>query len=474
MLRINTGNIKTVLTATAAMLLFFSLFTGPERSGAQSIMSFPQNKPEVETEIVPKLYGASKKTMLAPGVEFRRYRFKVEDSYIMANVVIADVSSPEYKLEVMKAGNNTSDVERLHTMINDYDSTHKFFMLAAVNGSFWKAYTNYPMGPTLIDGEIVELKNVMKWNSAFIDGNGKLYIDGFETSCRISNRDSLIYTSYYVNRRDDSAGVAIYNSYAGDRVPYISQRKIDKMLKDALKDKKYKDISESQFDSVKLRQELYRIKRNSDFDYYFPKISLRYLGKPAMNREFRAVVTASQKSGSMFIPSNGIVMTFGIGANRKLIPSIGDTVTLRYSTNQMSNTVFYHGLCGTPRLVRDGRIIVEAPRETSKSKRFVKGDLRRTAIGTSRDKSKIYLVTTEGSNGRGKLLGADLKQLAYIMRRIGAYDALNLDGGGSTTMVIDGSNIMNSRCPECSRSLSVGIGIARRKLSIKSIFDKFK
>lgn len=453
-------------------LLFGSLDSG--NTNAKSVRLFDYDNLENNEEIIPRLYGVSNKTMLSKGVEFKRYRFKLDDSYIIANVIEADITDPDYKAVIMKAGNNTSEVERLHDMVNEFDSTSNYLMLGAVNGSFWRAYTNSPMGPTIIDGEVVELRNVKNWNSAFFDQNGKLFIDGFETYCEIRNKDSLLYLSYHTNRREDSAGVAIYNSYVGNRIPYVSQWKIERMFREAWRDIKYKDKTEAEFDSVKLKQELIRVKRLSDFDYGFPKISLRYVTKPAMNREFCAVVTSYQKRGSMNVPGDGIVMTFGVGSNRDLIPKIGDTVFLKYSTGEYKDTVFYNGLCGTPRLVREGRIIVDSPRENFRSKRFVKGDLRRTAIGTNKDKTKIYLVTTEGTNERARISGADLKQLAYVMRRIGAYDALNLDGGGSTVMVIDDANVMNRNCPECSRELSVGVGIARRKLSVKSLFDKIK
>lgn len=466
------NNIALVSLSLILVLLFSSI--GPGDTKAKTVRLFEYNTDMGQEDIVPRLYSVSRKEMLSSGVELKKYRFKVDDSYIIANVIEADVTDPDYKTIIMKAGNNTSEVERLHDMVNESDTTSNYLMLGAVNGSFWRAYTNSPMGPTIIDGEIVELKNVRKWNSAFFDENGKLYINGFETQCNIRNKDSLLYVAFYTNRRDDSAGVAIYNSYVGDRIPYISRWNIERMFREAWRDIKYKDKTESEFDSIKLKQELIRVKRLSDFDYSFPKISLRYISRPAMNKEFSAVVTAYQKRGSMSVPDDGIVMTFGIGSNRNIIPKIGDTLYIKYNTGTNSDTVYYNGLCGTPRLVRDGRIIVDSPRENFKSRRFVSGDLRRTAIGTNKDKTKIYLVTTEGTSERAKISGADLKQLAYIMRRIGAYDALNLDGGGSTIMVVNDENIMNSNCPECSRELSVGIGIARRKLSVKSLFDKIK
>jgi exopolysaccharide biosynthesis protein len=45
------------------------------------------------------------------------------------------------------------------------------------------------------------------------------------------------------------------------------------------------------------------------------------------------------------------------------------------------------------------------------------------------------------------------------MKYIGCYDAMNLDGGGSTIMVIDGKNVINKENPYSSRRISVGVGI---------------
>ena len=46
---------------------------------------------------------------------------------------------------------------------------------------------------------------------------------------------------------------------------------------------------------------------------------------------------------------------------------------------------------------------------------------------------EILLLTADGRHP-GRALGLTLPQLTWIMKQIGATDALNLDGGGSTAM----------------------------------------
>src|SRR5919109_521873 len=59
----------------------------------------------------------------------------------------------------------------------------------------------------------------------------------------------------------------------------------------------------------------------------------------------------------------------------------------------------------------------------------------RTAIGVD-DAGRVLLVVVDGR--RRTSVGMDLVQLANLMRRLGAVSALNLDGGGSSTMVVRG------------------------------------
>ena len=60
----------------------------------------------------------------------------------------------------------------------------------------------------------------------------------------------------------------------------------------------------------------------------------------------------------------------------------------------------------------------------------------RTAIGVTAD-GKILLVVIDGRQPRWSR-GATLGELRTILRDLGAVDALNLDGGGSSEMVVDG------------------------------------
>lgn len=92
---------------------------------------------------------------------------------------------------------------------------------------------------------------------------------------------------------------------------------------------------------------------------------------------------------------------------------------------------------GWPRIVRAGRSVAQdADVVEGTFPRFSSARHPRTGIGFSKDSATLYLVTVDGR--RESDSGMSLAELADAMIQLGAYDAMNFDGGGSTTMVIDG------------------------------------
>jgi len=88
--------------------------------------------------------------------------------------------------------------------------------------------------------------------------------------------------------------------------------------------------------------------------------------------------------------------------------------------------------------VKDGRNIAgEAPTVEGTISRNAELRHPRTSIGFSRDSSTLILLTVDGRSENSG--GMTLVELANMMRKLGAWQAMNFDGGGSTTMVIDGA-----------------------------------
>jgi Phosphodiester glycosidase len=113
---------------------------------------------------------------------------------------------------------------------------------------------------------------------------------------------------------------------------------------------------------------------------------------------------------------------------------------------------------GGPRLLARGRVAVAASSEgfaPISAPGFVASRHPRTLAGVKRD-GALLLVTIDGRRA-GWSAGVTLPEAARVMRSLGARDALNLDGGGSTGMVVRGEVVNRPSDPTGERAVSDGI-----------------
>lgn len=103
-------------------------------------------------------------------------------------------------------------------------------------------------------------------------------------------------------------------------------------------------------------------------------------------------------------------------------------------------------------LVKDGQL-----NEVSDE---VLGTNPRTAIGFNKNNTEMIMVTIDGRNKN--YVGVKQTELAEIMMSLGAYNVVNMDGGGSTTMGIDllkNSNITVVNIPSDGRERKIASGV---------------
>lgn len=91
-------------------------------------------------------------------------------------------------------------------------------------------------------------------------------------------------------------------------------------------------------------------------------------------------------------------------------------------------------------LVRNGRTSITAARDGMANTNMILRRHPRTLAGVTRD-GKLLVAVVDG-RAPGSTIGASFFEAAELMRWLGARDAINLDGGGSTTMVI-GKKVVN-------------------------------
>lgn len=135
------------------------------------------------------------------------------------------------------------------------------------------------------------------------------------------------------------------------------------------------------------------------------------------------VVSVQHDQPGPAIPPGGIVLAGrGNGAVR-LLQSVAEGDTLSWRIRLATDVEYTAVIGGNPVLVRDGRI-----------QSGLSADVHpRTAVGYSADGSTVWLVVVDGRSPRSR--GVSLPELAQIMLDLGAHHAINLDGGGSATLV---------------------------------------
>lgn len=132
------------------------------------------------------------------------------------------------------------------------------------------------------------------------------------------------------------------------------------------------------------------------------------------------------------IPRDGAVLS-GRGAGARRIEDLWRRVRSGAASAEAllrleSTPEAVESIGGSPVLVRDGR-----PAFPDVATSFVRGRHPRTIVGRSAS-GEALLVTVDGRQP-GQSEGMSLADAAQLMIELGAVDAINLDGGGSTTFV---------------------------------------
>jgi hypothetical protein len=109
-------------------------------------------------------------------------------------------------------------------------------------------------------------------------------------------------------------------------------------------------------------------------------------------------------------------------------------------------------LGGLPRLLEGGVRVGDL--EVGARPTFAAARHPRTAIGyEGTDGGRLWIVVVDGRR-EGYSVGMTLPELTEIFEALGAREALNLDGGGSTAMVVDGRIVNRPSDPTGERAVA--------------------
>ena len=169
------------------------------------------------------------------------------------------------------------------------------------------------------------------------------------------------------------------------------------------------------------------------------------------------VVVSKPGGGLVPIPANGFTLVAnGVGARRVLAGvQRGQRASLK--TRAIGWDGYTTAIGAGPRLVRNGGIDVTASQENFREDVRL-GPGPRTAFGL--DKDGRYIICVVDGRQPFRSVGLTLNEMAATMIKLGAVDAINLDGGGSTSMTVK-NRVVNSPSDGYERSVSNAVLVSR-------------
>lgn len=327
-----------------------------------------------------------------------------QNDTLVINILKVDIKKPDLTLRSVKANELLNTKETTSQMVSRYKLSG-FNVIAAINGDFFEA-----------DGEVIsnmisnrEIVKAVKFsdspfnsftNSQFAsDNEDNLFIDQFLFSGNLILPNGNVEEIRRVNSKADSNSITVYNHFQGKITP----------------------VSPKEWFVVDFV--LFPLQANGDTLIF--------------------ITTAKTTLRNYEIPEQGIILSsnnkFAYYLDREI--KIGDTLKIIHNFSpKVKNIKSLVG--GWPVLVKDGmNMIRRNPTIEGITEKFSEQRHPRSGIGFSSDKRTLYFITVDGRQQMSR--GMTLLEFSNLMITEGIHYGLNLDGGGSTTLIIN-DKVVNS------------------------------
>jgi hypothetical protein len=328
------------------------------------------------------------------GIVWRQQFVNLDRDYFPVNWLEIDPRSPGISIKPITTNRNT--LEGTAPIVTTARSQQA---IAAINGGFFNRNNKYPLGALRLDNRWLSSpilgRGAIAWNDK---GQVKIGRLAFKEILTTSTGNRLPIS--YLNSGYVEAGMARYTPEWG---------------------RTYKTLSDNE--AIALVQN---------------------------NRVTQQLKAGRAGKDSFVIPADGYLLTARKNGSPAL--TVGTQVSLETATLPADFTSYPQVLGAGPLLVQNGQIVLNAASERF-SKGFQKQMASRSAIATTSRGTIVIAAIHNRVGGRG----ATLAELARIMQRLGAIDALNLDGGSSTSLSLGGQLI--DRSPVTAARVHNGIGV---------------
>ncbi|MFD2442812.1 phosphodiester glycosidase family protein [Bacillus sp. CGMCC 1.16607] len=341
---------------------------------------------------------SSSEQQLTPGIKLVKRSTTVSDKSQTIHTVDIDLQDPYTTIDygVSNPINKVSSVTEL-SKTNTVENHH---VVGAVNASFFNMSTGAPAYLLAKNNQIESLGAVSNLNNDFmftpaafgIDKNKQGLIDKFNLNIAVTHNNKTVQIDSFNRNRNTNESI-LYTS--GFR------------------------FGETRTSPMGL------------------EVVVKKLDKPldpgaTFGDTISGVVTEIRPYGresSTVIPKDGFVLSaHGTKVAQIRDMKVGDPVSIKIDVEEKWKDASFM-LASGPLLVQGGKVNMTidpaSPRATQRT--------ARTAVAVDSTKNKVFFVTVDGRTP-GYSEGMTLKEFATYLVSLGAYQAINLDGGGSTTL----------------------------------------
>ncbi|MBQ5589095.1 MAG: phosphodiester glycosidase family protein, partial [Anaerotignum sp.] len=326
------------------------------------------------------VYGATQYEMktektVTRGVTYEKNSRMTDAGVQNIHVMKVDLTESTLEIKEVESKGGYGLKETVKKMLTDNGA------VAGVNADFFGLSGSYsaPFGPVVKDGEVISAGTTLnktegQYAAFFMDEKGNPFFDYFTMTAKFGNEKKMLELSG-MNKFASLVFPAYLDRNAMNDTASLDKR-FEKLVKFVVEDDEIKYIS--------------------------------------------------QEGENVTVPADGYVIVMSADYRKNAAPmfEVGDEVILDVNSSvDLDEMDLAFG--GGGKLLVDGKI-------TTANSKVATGRQPRTAFGVSKDgNTAIFMVV----DGRGESIGATHWELGLLMQEYGAYEAMHLDGGGSSTMV---------------------------------------
>jgi len=329
--------------------------------------------------------------VIEPGVTHISIR---KDGPFAINVLVVDLEAPNLRLESYRPVGLVRTSEQAKR--NDRPG-HR--VVAAINADFFSFKSGWPVNVQVANGEFV-LGTRTQRSHLMLDDKNKPRIERTSFEGWVKSLRGKTYAISGVNDVHSDDAIVLHTSFSD-----TATRSVDAGRTLLLR---LLNPSWSVCDTLLM---IVSGSDSVDLAHIAPSEAAMWIGRR----------TAAFTAGGEMTAGDTVLVYLGIR------PAIRDVKTV---------------LGGVGMIVAGGRLVSDSINVGEKTNiNFLTMRHPRTFVGFDRDTTKLFLCVVDGRQSSS--VGMNFREMAEFLLSLGVYNAVNFDGGGSTTMVV-GGRIVNS------------------------------